>query len=415
MPLILPATWDTQPQEAVEIDWGNPLTNGLERCGAMGRDAVLGVNLVRSPSASLTARERGVEMSIVRDSDDAWTLPAGAALPDGVGAACTLFAVASADTHPHGGNGQTIRLDGRGELYFGSFGTPRIMSIMRNDGGGALVLTATVPDPYVGGQYYAVASRYGSNGTDLFIDGALRGSRNGASSLSPSDGRIIVGPGQMSGGVLCYAAWSRQLTDEEIASVSANPWQLFRGADLWHVPSAPAAGAALAGSVTLSVTATGTLRGSAAVLSGAATLALSATATLSGSKAVLAGSATLSVATTGTLRGSAAALAGAATLAVTTTGTLSGATAGLSGSATLSLSATGALTVAKPLAGSATLAVTATGALRGTTAALAGSALLSLSANGTLGPLLTGLGLLCPALTLAPRYAPRVTLRSRCT
>jgi hypothetical protein len=183
--------------------------------------------------------------------------------------------------------------------------------------------------------------------------------------------------------------------------------------DLAITPSGTLTGTgALAGTVALAVTPTGALTGTGA-LAGAIALSLTPTGALTGAGA-LAGDIPMTIAPTGTLTGTGA-LAGSISLAfdiagafeagqmlgdiplaLTVSGALSGAGA-LAGSVPLTLTPAGALTGTGALAGTVPLAFDLTGELTGTAAGdIAGSVSLSIDVTGAL----TGSGALVGAVTL---------------
>lgn len=137
----------------------------------------------------------------------------------------------------------------------------------------------------------------------------------------------------------------------------------------------------LSGAATATLTPTGTLRG-AGSLSGATTATLTPSGTLTGLGA-LSGSTTIVLTPSGNLVGlGGGALSGAIALSLTPTGTLKG-LGGLSGAASITVTVSGTLKAPGVLAGAASLTLTPTGTLRGR-GALAGQATITFMVTGSL-------------------------------
>lgn len=241
MPLLLDAPLDSQPQEAVEADWGNPLTIGIVAAGTYGADGVVAAPLTPNAEAATIRIPGGVAMGSTT-SDGVWTLANRFVIP--ASSEITVFALALSTVSnatrkrvmrvynaTNGSlmgidfaNGSSNEIEGFGQLAGGTF----------NDVKAGFANTANVQ--------HAVAFRRAGTAATLFVDGVQRGAGTFASgSLNGAPTSVSVANSgstfQIQGGVLCYAVWARALSNDEIRSVSANPWQLFRApVDAW-VPS----------------------------------------------------------------------------------------------------------------------------------------------------------------------------------
>jgi hypothetical protein len=275
-----------------------------------------------------------------------------------------------------------------------------------------------------------VCGTYDRVNQKLYINGQLKVSKAFTGAFANSTDPFAVGSRgggnqttqQLTGATVgLVLIFKRTLTDMEVASLSANPWQLFAAPEEDYESSvAPAVGAALSGTGPALASATGVLT-TAIRLAGSAGATASATGTLTTgislagtavAQAAAAGTLTTSIRLAGTVAGQASAsgtlttaialagsaaaqalasgtlttgiaLTGGASAVASAYGTLTVPTAGLTGTAQASATASGVLTTAISLAGRADAATGASGTLT-TGIALAGSAGAQASATGVL-------------------------------
>ena len=178
--------------------------------------------------------------------------------------------------------------------------------------------------------------------------------------------------------------WDRALSDEEIARISADPYQIFAepGRPMFFTAGAPVLpDVSLAGTAQLSAVANGALVSSVRLGGGAATTA-SAWASLSTSLP-LAGAASARV-TAGGVLSTSITLAGAAVTGASASGALAGEGVSLGGAVLVGAGLAGSLSTAIRLAGAATMSASAAGLLAGDGAGLAGAAAARVSAAGEL-------------------------------
>lgn len=261
--------WDQQPQEAVGIDWGNPLARGLLLAvagngAAGGRQYATPFGIgVRGATAPAPAVRHGVANSTIL-AVHALPLPDGGNFWSSDDFYADTSAVWPAD----------LGLFMRSPTRYG-----RIVVGARNTSG-MVVDTGFDIDAYpgdlpLGGRFVAAATI----GSDLLVrgfgDGGYAGSSTklqGHSYNPPAVGaaapRVSVPAGATSDTVtaqLLVLRWGRVLSDDEIAQISANPWQLFEPR---RIPVPVSAGGGGSWSVSLTETA------SASDSLGAATTAL---------------------------------------------------------------------------------------------------------------------------------------------
>lgn len=237
----LARTRTRQPQFAAGIDWRNPITRGLVAAinPAIGRDMVTGAPLVFS-GASLVTRKSGRSALSNGSSTFAYvdlpsrtytqgtilavTEPVALAMNTGVvqfASMASLNPIVSIRT----GNttsSSKIRLWLRGD----DGGT-----VGEDQGDGALdafavgktsVATITFK---VGGRYYAFANGIKDTKSESVSSSALTLSRLALGALSFAGGTADF----YSGASSLVLVFDRVKNDGEIASLSANPWQVFKG------------------------------------------------------------------------------------------------------------------------------------------------------------------------------------------
>ena len=393
--LILQRPWDSQPQEAVELS-GGPINAGLVGCVWMGGGAAVDLRTRLFPNTTgatvqpganglarqvTTAGNNGVFYD--RMANPAWRI-----------------------------NGPLTM------LFFGDFNTPAASTTIAGltDGGSSL--------GYYALSQFGTRQRYVRISTDSVLrnvspgvawstgecvrgltwDGAtLRGFDAGAEFGSVAAPGSVTYNGTFSrvralgdadkagpsGRMYWMAAWARVLSPAEIASINANPWQIFEPRRI-YIPGAAVGGApAESGGASSTVTVTAAGAGSAVeAASGGASASVSVTAAGAGTAAEQAsGGASASVTVSAAGAGSIQASGGASASVVVTAagaGTASTATSG-GASAVVTVSAAGTGTATEAASGGASSAVSVTAAGAGTSSAGASggsTATVSVSAVG---------------------------------
>lgn len=389
--LILPRRFYSQPQEVVDVDWRNPVTRGLlwafNPASGTFYDAVGKINY--SPSTITKA----VSSIGVADDYSARFQPSGIAKLPASGDLSVFVQAAPNSTQQsllcqrQGNNTNHIEIrSGSGLVGASTNGAFFKCSSTGQGVNGTLTLDE---------RWHTFAGTLSGSTASLYIDGAFTDSTTITTPASDigvltfgglSDSTVIPYTGLM--GVVC--AWTRAVSSDEIAALSANPWQLFRakprvlyfdvgGGGTTHNLAADAAAAASAAAA-LSVS----VPLAAAALSVAtAGGAMSVSIPLAGAAAGEA-SATGDLSTTGT-----ADLAAAATATANASGGLS-LSIPLAGSAVAQALASAGITQGVPLAGDAAGTAGASGALT-LNISLAGAAIAEAAANAGLSVLTSGL------------------------
>lgn len=308
--LILPSRRVVQPQEAVDIDWSNPLAVGI-------RSAMLHGRIIRQGGS--TPPESGSSPygvpQVTRN---------GRALQIGTGASNAGYLLRAGDVGPAVATGYLALTETRlailqhrtainyGISYSVPGGTTGGLNWRMLSGGRHQVLISGVGTMGEGrilsvGETAVIAmrARYVSgsfaNG-DAFTNGVFDGTGIYNGTIQGSAGGSIGGtspatdPMREYGAMPLHVSWSRALSDLEIREVSANPWQLFRPLQrrIW----VPVGAGAITGSLNVAETSSDTLAASGAVVvsgalavteSGPDTLAASGDVVVSGSLAVTEG------------------------------------------------------------------------------------------------------------------------------
>ena len=236
--LILPRRFTRQPKGNVEIDWGNPITRNLISAFLPGQRYPfydLASKIADGATTRLSVRPgiRGVEA--YRDNSAGWNLNFGSSTrwqnqPQTANfpavSVFTLFqqfdTTSTGVIWGGGSNGTTY-------ARFFKENTGAISFIPNASGTGA---TITSPSALNTDQPYALAGISSYNDRELFVDGISVASSNSAVSFANA-GVTFVGAGFATGqlrniGLFCGYVWVRRLTENEIKSLSDNPWQIFR-------------------------------------------------------------------------------------------------------------------------------------------------------------------------------------------
>lgn len=361
MPLQeLVSPWDQQPQESVDIDWGNPISRGL----VVAFSAADSIDTVSAASASVQGSRIPTQVGIAisaTGTQKAFTFADSAQQRSThvstfalLRRTATLASNFDAFGKSFQGGAAPSFVSDSMAYNPGGFGQNQIRANQGVSGGIAQTNIYTHPDTT---RWHTAGGTFGDGSARLFVDGVFRESvASGAIAYGASgDNSFGANLGAKSGGFehAIILRWARILSSEEFAALHANPWQIFQRRE-W-VPFTAAAGGGVTGASSGTLALAGTAAGSIRV-SGAS----AGTLALAGSSA---GSVRVTGASSGTL-----ALSGTATGTVGATG-VTGASAGtlaLTGTSTGTVRVTGAYTGALGLTGSATGSVRVSGASAGT-------------------------------------------------
>ena len=226
------STRTSQPQGAVGIDWGNPITYGLVN----HFNSVTGISRskITTGVTKLTPRAKGIILS-PQSTESGYSSPQP-------GEAVTFLAVIERNFQSFSDT-QGDPIFRYGSNSFGSaFGTGLVCDGYANglalkfflrqaSGAGELAIVDTVTASS-GSKLQIVIGRYKKSSVfDLTINGVLTVGTPTANGVDTTFyNRIYTGGNnntQSKGGTYLAAAWKRALSDAEIKSISANPWQIF--------------------------------------------------------------------------------------------------------------------------------------------------------------------------------------------
>lgn len=228
-----------QPQYPAQIDWGNPITRGLVFAGSARHDAVKGEPLAFIGTANLRATPSGLFVGGFNNNPENYAASRNTKVSSG---SFTVFFVTQ-----YGG-----------ETVVSNVAATFISSGGASSGGGWKVsiqgavsqglrkfsLTFGGVEDYSAssallspGKTYAIGVVVSGNGgaATYWIDGVADSTRAVATRLAASrpitigsshNGENYVDPLNTSH-VGQALVWNRALTDAEIRSISANPWQVF--------------------------------------------------------------------------------------------------------------------------------------------------------------------------------------------
>ncbi|CAB4138902.1 hypothetical protein UFOVP336_2 [uncultured Caudovirales phage] len=225
----------SQPQSLTGVDWGNPITRGLEAIETptvpSGRDsgtliAISGGLARQSTRAGQGYKGSGASSALYRNIGLTVNPSAGqtilALVVGTTGTDSRIFSVASPSSMILAiGSGQTTASKVR---YF--YRTP----------GADIGTGETTAVAFEAGIPHVAIMRYEPGFLSIFVDGKLDATQSAtASGTSASSLQVAVGAVVRAGSASLFSSsslvlgvyWNRALSDAEIASVSANPWQLF--------------------------------------------------------------------------------------------------------------------------------------------------------------------------------------------
>lgn len=232
MSILLPSRSLYQPQGAARINWDNPITRGLVTVFLPGtpnhRDLVGGATDNAAYRAPIGGGSRGMALSNTNPSNP-WTTSIPISHVAGGYAALTTFCLYEPlDTTTVG------MIFGAGDsgtypqyFYKNAGGT---MSFAPSTNGAGLDVTTSA---LAANRVYTLCgiARYYENFRELYVDGVSVGT-NTANGVRINSNFTFLGS-QYSGGVnrclrvYAFYCWTRELTVNEVRSLTENPWQIF--------------------------------------------------------------------------------------------------------------------------------------------------------------------------------------------
>jgi hypothetical protein len=233
----------SQPQHAAQVDWSNPITRGLVLADTVDRNLVTGIGY----SAGASQR-RATPAGIGLGSAATAGATVGAVDLSGTNAitfGCHVRADALVDSvvAEHGPNfnsnaqvGWIVVLLANGQLQVGYTGNAN----------NAVAANITANSVITAGRTYFVLTRMkrtnvagaAGNGITIWLDGVQQAIATPSGGNNPGGGNFSRATTYLNSRAASslflngYTAnrrlWNRALTDAEIRSISANPWQVFR-------------------------------------------------------------------------------------------------------------------------------------------------------------------------------------------
>ena len=243
--LILERPWTRQPQSQVGVDWSNPITRGLVFAGIGTDDSNLvyktrqtsGLNqIVGSQGRALAGSQKHANDTRINVTSEVTLF----ALTQNVGGLGDNYPnLISKITYASESSNSGYQLQLRAatgelrKLMFGVFNNNSYTTY-------ALLSATTF---VTANQVFSACGVSSAGGRSLYINGILESTKAATTMGTPTDGVQIGGTG--SGETRNYVSfiWNRALTAAEVATVNANPWQLFAPRRI-YIPTAAAAATA---------------------------------------------------------------------------------------------------------------------------------------------------------------------------
>ncbi len=205
--LILPQKWTSQPQTPVGIDWGNPITRGIISVqDASGVDHITGMG-------TFTGSARVNKYS-----------PMGRGVL--FGADTLTFPLA-----PYSGtiNDSLVWVGSRSLIGWAGYGANNGLGLTTNGSNLGIAnqhASYTVPNTsWPTGIVVAIGVISGQFSGSLWLNG-IKKSTSRYTTPAPQNVSSMSGASDVTG--LLSIRYARQLNDSEVASLSANPWQIFK-------------------------------------------------------------------------------------------------------------------------------------------------------------------------------------------
>ena len=244
--IIRPRPWKQQPQIAVGIDWGNPITKDLAYLFAFGAsrlDATLKLPPLVEGNPAFVATDRGMALTLNGAGAPFTPNGAGIVLPP----SHTIFGwVRPTDTAP-----QFILQAGQNLLEYPTYSLSigncsnsgvdnKFNYVLNSDSGAIPVSVQTQTSTIVVGEWYFVVGTHDITTFNLYINGKLESTGGGCGALPDQtfSARLYIGGDdnasftgsryKVSGLLQNVGAFRRCLTYREVASLYKNFWQVFR-------------------------------------------------------------------------------------------------------------------------------------------------------------------------------------------
>jgi hypothetical protein len=369
MALLRPTVWTQQPQQAVGIDWSNPITRGLQFA------ITPTVTLPFSDSSIKTASRNGIAYDYGASRQTQVAHQPGMQLTGALTLVVGCRARTFSNYSPLISKTDSADTNQPFELRLGDSATGAGLSVARANTsvkvftvGGSAVTANTdllIATTFPSGLIEAVPTfYYGQLGGSLTINASPAPAGGGSGAATDIGGKIYVG--RRAGGVtqldgLIYFSYgfNRVLSAAEIRSLSANPWQIF--APIRRQLFVADAGGG-------GVTGTGSLSQSAQTLSASGSVSIGATASLTQAAQTLASNGTVAIAGSASLSQAAQTLSATGTVAaagsITGTATLNQTAQTLAATGLIAISGTASLAQsAQTLSASGAIQITGTGNL----------------------------------------------------
>lgn len=226
----------SQPQSVVAIDWSNPVTKGL-----------LAVNLPNYEVISKTSSASRFTSTRVQPLNGSTTLAqsitgntaGGLFLPSIVLSARTdLFIVSCSLRKTYGSWLRSAILSTSADSFPGEYSDSEVGWIIHGNGWNSSfkIFDGTSPVSLVGNGNHVVVATWNKNKNSgygkIWVDSKAATRTGGTPSTEDcnrlnSSADTNFGISQNEGGIALYLQWDRDLTDDEVQSISMNPWQIF--------------------------------------------------------------------------------------------------------------------------------------------------------------------------------------------
>lgn len=243
--IINSTPWTSQPQQAVGIDWGNPLARGL----VDWRSPTCGLSMV-STNGTIKTTRNGVAFSGNGAGVSGWYGVVNSGAINAANPATILALVIGASGNTDARAYSIAASTG----YFFQIGsgatTSSKLRIVYRSPSKDLIGGETSSIVFENGVPHVAALRYTPGLLESFVDGkadlTLADTASGTTSgtLWASTNTLWRGSAatQNNTSVVLGLFWSRALSDAEIKSISQNPWQIFKPIPRRIFASAPTAG-----------------------------------------------------------------------------------------------------------------------------------------------------------------------------
>ena len=402
--MIRSRVWTAQPPPGTPIDWDNPLANTLRFAyhPAVSFDLVSGVagTLANATPLSLITGDAGLTRNFAENNQQQFLMTSAMKVPQGITMAALCRPIAASATNQLLFGGQ-----------YGTGGAPYVtldIEFNVNNGvntarancnvNGSLIDGIDTVVPTLSRSLLHVATFSGSV-LQYWIDGQLMTSQGVGPGVIQYDSSSYIGVGNTTASceVFCGYSFASVLTQAEIATLAANPWQLFwmrrRTYSLANTSTGVVLSGAIveqpdavAGTTTLTVSASGAMTEGADASAGTLTATVTASGAITDQPDAMTGLVSGGYTLSGAIVEGSDISAGAVAASVSTSGAMVEAPDAVSGRIGASVSASGAMVegvdAITGLISTATV-VTLTGAVVDAPDAVSGAVSASVSVSGS--------------------------------